>query len=394
MNAQAASQRGLFGTCFAIAMVDGFDTLVVSFIAPHFAREWGLEGPAVGEIFASGLIGAMLGGLISGPLADRFGRKSTLIGCIALFAALTLACAAAPDPNTLMALRFVAGLGLGGAIPTITALTAEHVAPERRTASVTRMFVGFPLGAVGGGLICSVMVEELGWRSAFWMGGILAVLLIPAALWGVRETLARQGAAHTPIAKVFAEGRAAAAFCLCVAAFAILLVSYFLISWTPTILSRAGMPDSLAILGGAILNLGGVAGALIVTVYIARRGAFRTAAAALAFGAVLTIFFGHGVDQFLLAAPLVFAAGMGVIGGQLNLPALASALYPPAVRATGVGVTLAAGRAGSIIGPYAGGWLVDAQIGVETMFLLVAAPAALSAILLWLMPRLSRAAEG
>ena len=165
-NDPARYPQRLFWLCFAVAMVDGFDTLVVSFIAPAFAAEWSLSGTEVGQVFGIGLVGAAIGGIIGGRLADRAGRKKVLLGSVLLFSVLTVCCALAPNREILMALRFLAGLGLGAAIPTVTALTAETLPPEQRTAAVTRMFLGFPLGAVIGGALCAIMVEPLGWRSA------------------------------------------------------------------------------------------------------------------------------------------------------------------------------------------------------------------------------------
>jgi AAHS family 4-hydroxybenzoate transporter-like MFS transporter len=383
-----ADQRRLFWICFAVAAVDGFDTLVVSFIAADFAGEWRLDAGRVGRIFAAGLLGAMVGGIGAGRLADRFGRRPVLVASVVLFAILTLGCALAPGPDALLWLRFAAGLGLGGAIPTITALTAEHMPAERRASLVSRMFLGFPLGAVGGGIICSVLVPALGWRAAFWLGGVLAVALLPLVMRGVAESRAPAGGPSrgfvASLAAPLAQGRAPAAFLLWLAAFMILLVSYFLINWTPTILSLSGMDAGDAIWGGVLLNLGGVAGALALSLVIDRLGPYRTVGLALALGALFAVLLGRSLGTMALLVPLVIMTGMGVIGGQLNLPAMAAALFPADVRAAGVGWTMGIGRAGSIVGPLAGGWLIDAELGWDVLFLLVAVPTVLAAIALWL----------
>lgn len=386
-------QRRLFWVCFAVAAVDGFDTLVVSFIAADFAQEWSLDGVDVGRIFAAGLFGAMIGGIGAGRLADRFGRRPVLLASVVLFAIFTAGCALAPGPDGLLWLRLTAGLGLGGAIPTITALTAEHMPAERRASLMSRMFLGFPLGAVGGGMICSVLVPALGWRAAFWLGGFLAVALLPVILRGVAESRARSVASSPGFATSstgpLAQGRAPAAFLLWLAAFMILLVSYFLINWTPTILSLSGFEAGDAIWGGVLLNLGGVAGALGLSLVIDRFGPYRTVGLALALGAIFAVLLGLSLGTPALLVPLIFAVGMGIIGGQLNLPAMAAALFPAEVRASGVGWTMGIGRAGSIVGPLAGGWLIDARLDWGSLFLLVAAPTVLAAAALWLAGRIA-----
>ena len=381
-----AYPRRLFWICFAVATVDGFDTLVISFIAPAFAAEWQLTATQVGQVFGAGLVGAALGAVAAGWLADRVGRRNALLGSVLLFAVLTLLCAVAPNADALMLLRFLAGLGLGGAIPTITALTAETLPAERRTAAVTRMFLGFPIGAVVGGALCAAMIDSLGWRSAFWLGGLLGLLLIPLLLSQVRETLQAghgDGRRRGSALDLFRQGRAVPALLLFAAAFLILLVSYFLINWTPSILVSAGLAERDAILGGMLLNLGGVVGAIALTT-IVDRAPYALVGSVLLAGALLILTFGAHLGSLALAVPLVFATGMAVIGGQLALPALAAALFPKEVRATGVGVTMAVGRLGSILGPAIGGVLVDANLGSKILFLIVASPAAAAAVALLL----------
>ncbi len=385
MTDRLASPRLLFWLCFLVAAVDGFDTLVVSFIAPAFAEEWQLSSAEVGQIFGAGLLGAAIGGMVAGPIADRLGRRAVLLGSVLLFSIVTLFCALAPNPAMLGIFRFVAGFGLGGAIPTITALVAETMPAERRAAAVTRMFLGFPIGAVVGGAICSVIVEPFGWRSAFWLGGALGVILLPILWRWVGETIAAapaKGHAHGgSVRGTLAEGRALSAVMLWAGAFFILLVSYFLINWTPTILSESGLPERYAILGGVVLNLGGVTGAVLLTFILDRRGPFRLAGIVLAAGAIIVFLLGTQLHNPVLLAPLVFVAGMAVIGGQLTLPALASTLFPVAVRATGVGFTMGIGRAGSILGPFLGGFLIDAELGWTLLFLVIAIPTLLAGLL-------------
>jgi len=371
--------------CFLIAMIDGYDTLMLSFIAPLISKEWGLERGAFGAIFSSGYAGAMIGAVFVGAAADRFGRKKMLLLSMLVSGVFTMLCATANDTTQLMLWRFIAGIGLGGAIPSISALTADHSDPDRRSATVTRMFLGFPIGAVAGGAVTAGVMLVIGWRGVFVGGGILALVLLPLAYAlvseGQRSNGAKDAHARRPLAELVAEGRGLGTVLICMSTFLILLVSYFLISWTPTVLTLHGMTAQRAAVAGVALNLGGVLGALAMSVLITRRGPFIPIAICLGIGGLLIALLGQNVlGEGNVALVLVFIVGAFVIGGQMNFPALCVHFYPASVRATGVGLAMGVGRLGSIVGPLIGGFLVAAQLGWERLFLLAAVPAVLAAL--------------
>jgi MFS transporter, AAHS family, 4-hydroxybenzoate transporter len=372
--------------CFAIAMLDGYDTLMLSFLAPLIAKDWGLAPSAFGKLFASGYAGAAFGAAAIGVAADRFGRKTMLLVSLALVGTFTCLCAWASDPSQLMLWRALAGIGLGGAIPTISALTAEHAPPERSSALVTRMFLGFPIGAMLGGAITAAVMGSVGWRGVFIGGGGCAVLLIPFVALGMRESGTRDSAARTgkharrPLAELVSDGRGWGTALLCASVFHILLVSYFLVSWTPTALTLNGMSPQRAAMTGVLLNLGGLAGALLLSALIGRRNPLRLVAGCIAAGALLIALLGQSIaSPGSGALGLVFLVGVLIIGGQSNIPALGVYFYPPAVRATGVGLAMAVGRLGSIVGPLIAGYLVGAQMGWDRLFALAALPALIAA---------------
>jgi len=155
------------GIGFVVAMVDGYDTLMLAFIAPLISKEWALHPQTVGAIFASSYAGAALGATAIGIAADRFGRKTMLLASLALVAVFTMLCARSANPAQLMVLRALAGLGLGGALSTSIALVAENAAVHQRRAIVTRMFLGFPIGAIVGGAVTAGVMTSLGWRGVF-----------------------------------------------------------------------------------------------------------------------------------------------------------------------------------------------------------------------------------
>ena len=380
--------------CFLIALIDGYDTLMLAFIAPLISRDWAMPPGEFGKIFAAGYAGAALGAFLAGLAADRFGRRKVLALSLAIAGSFTLACAMAQSPAQLTLLRLLAGIGLGGAIPAVSALAAECVAPERRARIVARVFLGFPVGAMVGGAVTATLMHAVGWRGIFVAGGAVALVLLPLTL-AIAEAprpAAIGGKARRPLAEVFAEGRAAGTVLLCAAVFLTLLVTYFLLSWTPTVLSLNGMPPARAALATAVLNLGGVVGTLMLSFLIGSRNPFLPVAIAVGLGALLVPLF--GVDFFNGAAlpgfGLSFVVGLLILGAQINIPALCVFYYPAHARATGVGLSMAVGRLGSIVGPLAGGLLVAARLPWSQLFLITAVPALAAAVAMWLVYRGSR----
>src|SRR5580693_1761853 len=172
-------QLKLLLTCAAVLFLDGFDTTAIGFVAPSLAKEWGLSKGALGPVFSAGLFGLMIGALLFGPLADRIGRKKIIIFSAAAFGIGALVTAFVQDVNTLLAIRFLTGLGLGGAMPNAIAITSEFNPRRRRATMVMIMFCGFSVGAALGGLLAAALIPQFGWRSVFILGGTAPLLLAP-----------------------------------------------------------------------------------------------------------------------------------------------------------------------------------------------------------------------
>src|SRR5271165_609515 len=163
--------------CAAVLLLDGFDTQAIGYVAPALAKEWGLTKGALGPVFSAGLVGLMIGALVFGPLADRVGRKKIIVFSTLAFGIGALVTAFVQDVNTLLAVRFLTGLGLGGAMPNAIATTAEFNPRRRRATMVMIMFCGFSVGAALGGLLAAALIPHFGWRSVFVVGGIAPLLL-------------------------------------------------------------------------------------------------------------------------------------------------------------------------------------------------------------------------
>src|SRR5712692_6397633 len=273
-------QIKLLLSCAAVLFLDGFDTQAIGFVAPSLAKEWGVSKAALGPVFSAGLFGLMIGALLFGPLADRIGRKKIIIFSTLAFGLGALVTAFVQDLNTLLAIRFLTGLGLGGAMPNAIAMTSEFNPRRRRATMVMIMFCGFSVGAALGGLLAAALIPQFGWRSVFVVGGVAPLLLVPIlalrlpesvrflALTGqanahVAELLGlispravfapatqfvidEPGLAGIPVLHLFRDGRTLVTLLLWVVFFMSLLDLYFLSNWLPTVLNDLGASMSSA----------------------------------------------------------------------------------------------------------------------------------------------------
>lgn len=407
--------------CAAVLFVDGFDTQAIGYVAPALAQEWKLSRGALGPVFSAGLFGLMLGAIAFGTLADRVGRKRIIVIATAAFGLGTLATVLAQDATSLMVLRFLTGLGLGGAMPNAVALTSELAPHRRRATMVMAMFAGFSIGAALGGLLAAALIPAFGWRAVFLVGGLVPLLLTPLlavslpesirylALVGGRDrdvaALLRQvdptlrTADDTrfvvpeprlpglPVAHLFAERRAGTTLLLWVVFFMSLLDLYLLSNWLPTVLNDLGVSVSSAAAIGAMLQVGGVVGTFALG-RIIDRFSFRALAVTYLGAAVAVAAIGLSGHAIALVTMAIFAAGFCIVGGQIASNALTATYYPTAIRATGMGWALGIGRIGSIVGPLIGGAMLANHIDVQTLFLVAAIPALVAAATALLLARI------
>src|SRR5580692_3375360 len=208
-------QLKLLATCAAVLFLDGFDTQAIGYVAPVLAKEWGLTKGALGPVFSAGLFGLMIGALLFGPLADRIGRKKIIVLSTLAFGIGALVTALVQDVNALLAIRFLTGLGLGGAMPNAIATTSEFNPRRRRATMVMIMFAGFSIGAALGGMLAAALIPAFGWRSVFIVGGAAPLLLVPILILRLPESvrfLALTGRANARVAELLARVNPAATF--------------------------------------------------------------------------------------------------------------------------------------------------------------------------------------
>lgn len=391
-------QVGVAVICAAIVFLDGFDALIMSYVAPALRTQFHIKPPELGPVLSFGLIGMMVGALVFGPLADRIGRRPVLLICPLIFGVGSLLAGNASSVPELLVFRLVTGFGMGGAMPNAIALTAEYMPKRIRAFAVTAMFCGFSLGSAVVGWVAAPVIPSLGWPWVFRIGGILPIAITAVAFArlpeSVRFLLRRNAgdrrargyvariapelqAARTamltvedddhrkfPVVQLFTGGRHWVTLLLWVMFFANLLDLYFVNSWMPTIMKDVGMPEGRAIVITTLFQVGGTVGAMVIGKLFDRRLSFQLSFRVLALGyltAALCVFLiGESGTSTVWLIVTVFLSGLGVVGAQNGANAMAAEVYPTAARSTGVGWALGVGRIGSILGPNLGAMLVGA----------------------------------
>ncbi len=384
----------------ALAIVmDGFDAQLIGFASPRMIKEWGITREAFAPPGAAGLIGMAIGSACAGLFADRFGRRMAVIVSVFVFGAATCAIGLAPDPLTVAVLRLIAGLGIGGALPSSTTMTAEFTPARRRTLAVTATIVCVPLGGMLAGFFSAHVLPLYGWRTLFFVGGALPLVLGVVLMRTLPESprflarrperwpelnalLARmgrpmaQGAIYTDaveqaieqrasakqggVRALFARGYRGDTLAIWVAFFMCLTAVYSAFSWLPTMLSAEGLPLAVAGSGLTAYNLGGVIGALVCAVAMTRWGS-RWPLAICCAGAFGSAFLMLKLNVQQDTSLLVF--GFGVHGLFVNavqstMYALCAFVYPTGVRATGTASALAFGRLGAILSAFVGATVI------------------------------------
>ncbi|MFC0665311.1 3-(3-hydroxy-phenyl)propionate transporter MhpT [Azotobacter chroococcum] len=370
------------GLCFVVALLEGMDLQSAGIAAPGIAAQFGLSSTMMGAVFSASILGLLPGALGGGWLADRIGRKRVLIGAVVLFGLFSIATALVWDLNSLLAARFLTGVGLGAALPNLIALSSEAADARSRGTAVSLMYCGVPLGGALAALVGMAGFAS-GWKAVFYVGGVAPLLVAPLLVLCLPESAAfraqqnaRGGVSATPRASLwqglFQEGAAMPTLLLWISYFFTLMVVYMLLNWLPSLLVGQGFSRPQAGMVQILFNLGGATGSLLLGLLLDR---WRPLAlVALTYAGILAALAGLGLSTVFVSMLLAgFAAGFFAIGGQLVLYALAPLFYPTAVRATGVGAAVAVGRLGSMSGPLVAGQMLAMGTGA-TGLLLASAP--------------------
>jgi AAHS family 4-hydroxybenzoate transporter-like MFS transporter len=397
--------------CALTLIMDGFDVQAMGYVAPAIVQEWGIQNSVLGPVFSAALVGVLIGSLVFSMLADRIGRRPVLIAATLYFSVLTLVTPQATSVEQLLVIRFIAGIGMGGIMPQAMALAGEYSPKKYRAPVMALIQGGFTAGAAFGGFVAAWLIPTFGWRTVFYFGGTIPLVLcalmvvwLPESLQflvlrrkhleKVREWLRRidprapdsaqveyfveeKSRRGVPAIYLFREGRALVTLLLWVVNFMNLLDLYFLSSWLPTVVRGLGYSTATAVLVGTAVQVGGVLGTIVISWWITRIG-FKALAAYLAVGWIAIALIGQPGLSFAMLVTVVFIAGWCVIGGQPAVGALAGMYYPTDLRSTGIGWGLGMGRIGAIIGPVLGGQLMAWQWTNRDIFMVAAVPALIS----------------
>jgi AAHS family 4-hydroxybenzoate transporter-like MFS transporter len=409
--------------CFLVMLADGYDTQVVAFAAPVLLPELGGDHSRLGMVFGAGLFGGLIGGLLLGPLGDRIGRKPILVASMTIVAVGSFATALANTAEQLALLRLLTGVGLGGAIPSVIALSSEYAPARWRSTIVACVFSGFPLGAVAGSIISAEMLPVWGWRGLFVLGAVAPLILLLPILFALPESLhvLRRGTGREariariiarlgpdaaaelerntghhgaprdqrPVRSLFTEQRAAATLLIWFVSFVCMLSIYCIVNWLPTLIRGAGLPLDTAVLAIGAINIGSVIGNLAIARLADRFPPYLLTASSFVAGALFLGLVGRATGSSELMLFVCFLAGLLAIGAQLSIIPLIARFYPAGIRATGIGWSFGIGRFGGVLGPTVAGVFLSLGLSFANLMLTVAGLIFLAGVAVFLLGRVA-----
>lgn len=411
--------------CFVAIVFDGYDLVIYGAIVPSLLEyePWGLTPVQTGAYGSYALAGMFFGALLVGYLTDVVGRRKVMLGCVSMFSLLMVATAAAPSPELFGLFRFLAGLGLGGVIPTAIAITVEFSQPKRRNFNNALMFSGYAVGGVLSALCAMLLLDAIGFRGLLAIGGLPLITVVPLLYfllpespaflhaWGKHqeaEQIARDygiPVAATPnhlsaeptqhkrghqLIGILRGRWAVATLLFCVAGIAGQTLVYGLNTWMPTLLVMAdySLTSSLSFL--LTVNIGAVVGAVLSSRLADLFGPRPVTAVSFLSSGTALILMGLGVFPLWVMYLLVAVVGFGSIGAQILVNGFVATYFLDSTRATALGVTLGIGRIGAVIAISGGGVLVAAGQGDLFNFAVWAAAALLGILAVVLVPRRPR----
>ena len=421
----SARQMIAIAVCVLLNALDGFDVLSISFASPGIAKEWGIDRAALGVVLSMELIGMAGGSVLLGQVADRIGRRPVVLVCLCVMAAGMLATMMATGIVFLAATRLITGLGIGGMLAVTNALVAEYANDRTRNTAVTVMAAGYPLGAILGGALASLLLAHGNWRDVFAMGAIataaalpLAVLFLPEPVSAllhrrdadlldrVNRSLRRLGhavvatlppaepiASRAAVAELFAGGRRRVTLLLTLGYFLHILTFYFILKWIPKIVADMGFPSSQA--AGVLVwaNIGGLCGSVVFSLLTLKVHLRGLLVAVMLLSTAMVILFGMSPHDLSSLSTAAAVAGFFTNGGVVGLYALMATSYPTALRAGGTGFVIGVGRGGAALAPVVGGVLFQYGLGLPAVATVMATGSLLAAIAVLALPNARAGSE-
>lgn len=411
-NAMTRAQILVVAITVGLNALDGFDVLAISFASPGIAHDWGINRAALGVVLSMELIGMAIGSMLLGSVADRIGRRYTVLGCLAVMTVGMLMVTTAHDVVDLSVWRVITGLGIGGMLAAINAVAAEFSNARRRDLCVSLMAIGYPLGAVTGGTVAALLLERSGWRAVFSFGAAVTGLFIPVVLWLVPESvswlcqkqpanalarlnhsLARIGhavvaalpaaalpARHRSLVAIFQPGFARITVLVTLAYFLHVTTFYFIIKWIPKIVVDMGFAPSAA--AGVLVwaNVGGATGGAVLGLLTHRLGLKPLTIALLIGSTAMVVVFGRGQADLQKLSLICALTGFCTNGAIVGIYAILARAFPTQLRATGTGFAVGTGRGGAILAPIVAGYLFHTGYGLQFVAIAMGSGSLLAAV--------------
>ncbi|WP_000350885.1 MFS transporter [Acinetobacter baumannii] len=385
----------LVSLCILLNIVDGYDVQVMSFTAASVSKEWALSGSVLGILISLGLVGMAFGSLFIAPIADKVGRRTIILSCLLLSGITMLFSSHVMNPYQLGILRFITGIGIGGLLTNGAVMANEFSTTKWKNLSVALLSTGYAIGAVVGGMIAYRLIGTVGWRSVFMCGGIftLTVLVLvyfvlpesveyqlikrqPNSIERINKTLAKfniQAIHSFPAYKELTHGKVsiktlfkgnfkARTIFVWIAFFSVMAGQYFILTWTPKLLTMAGMTPEQGVSLGIILNFGGILGAILMAFLTVRYQINLVLSSFFALTAIFITVFVLNSGNYIYSMWIAVLVGIFNNGCVAGMYALANSTYDTEIRATGVGSAITMGRLGGILSPLGAGYLLDAGI--------------------------------
>jgi len=391
--------------------MDGFDVLSISFASPGIAKDWGLAKDTLGWVLSMELVGMGLGSVLLGGVADKIGRRPTILGCLVAMSVGMFGASLADGVPTLLAWRLLTGLGIGGMLASINAAVAELSSQRWRSLAVSLMVIGYPVGGVIGGTIVQRLLGGGTWHDVFIFGGGVTAAFIPlvwfllpesvdfldrrrnpGALQAINRILTRFGfeptaaltqetveSAQRSVTDIFKPGLIVATVLITLGYFAHVTSFYFIIKWVPKLVVEMGFTPKAAAGVLTWANVGGATGVAIFGLIAMRVSLKALTLVSLVGSSAMVIWFGRGSTSLAALASTVAVAGLftnSAIGGYYLLFAK---VFPTHVRATGTGFAIGMGRAGAALAPVIAGYLLQAGFGLQAVATTMAMGSLLSA---------------
>ena len=391
--------------------MDGFDVLSISFASPGIAKDWGVDKATLGWILSTELVGMGLGSVLLGGVADKIGRRPTILGCLLAMTVGMFGASLAEAVPTLLIWRLLTGLGIGGMLASISAAAAELSSQRWRSLAMSLMVIGYPLGGVIGGMVVQHLLARGTWHEVFIFGGWVTAAFIPLAWLLVPESVAfldrrrRPGAleainriltrfghesmlALTPdtvesaqrsVMDIFKPGLIVATVLITFGYFAHVTSFYFIIKWVPKLIVDMGFPPKAAAGVLTWANVGGATGVVVFGLIATRVGLRALTILALVGSSAMVVWFGRGPPGLAALSSTVAAAGLFINAGIGGYYLLFAKVFPTHVRATGAGFAIGVGRGGAVLAPVIAGYLFQAGFGLQAVATMMASGSLLSA---------------